>query len=140
MGTKVEVVYDGNLECVATHPASGATFKTAAPEALGGTGKGYTPGDVVGAALGSCMMTYLGVVAKTSNLNVDGMKCEVDTEMGTDPHRIMAMKVTLTMPASCATFTPGEKAKLVNSSKLCPVKHSLLADIKIDVEFIWPTA
>lgn len=138
ISTEVKVTYQGNLSCKAYHPASESDFPTAAPTAIGGTGKGFTPGDVLAASLGSCMLTYIGVIAMREELSIEGTVATVETEMGDNPHRVSNLKVSLLMPDSCKNLTAAQKAKLVNGSKMCPVKASLHPDIKIDIEFIWP--
>ena len=64
--------YAGHLRTEATHVASGNTILTDAPVDNHGRGEAFSPTDLVGAALGSCMMTIMGIVAERARPGPDG--------------------------------------------------------------------
>ena len=52
---EVRMTYDGDLHCTATHGPSRATLATDAPVDNMGKGESFSPTDLVGTALGTCM-------------------------------------------------------------------------------------
>lgn len=59
----VETIYMGGLRTEATHVQSGTKIVTDAPTDNHGKGESFSPTDLVSAALGSCMMTLMGIAA-----------------------------------------------------------------------------
>ena len=51
MAVEINLVYEGQLHCVATHGPSGATLATDAPVDNHGKGEAFSPTDLVAAAL-----------------------------------------------------------------------------------------
>jgi len=64
MSVTVDVVYEGDLECTLTHGPSGDRLRTDAPVDNRGRGAHFSPTDLVGAAMGSCTLTVMGIVAR----------------------------------------------------------------------------
>jgi uncharacterized OsmC-like protein len=127
--------YEGDLRCTAVHGPSGATITTDAPVDNHGKGEAFSPTDLVAAALPTCMMTIMGIVAKRDGLDLRGMKATVTKEMAAAPARRIARLVTrieVPLPAN----HPRCEA-LVNAAHTCPVHKSLLAEIECPVEFVW---
>ena len=82
---KVTVEYRGDLHCVAKHGPSGAALETDAPVDNQGKGEAFSPTDLVGAALGSCMATIMGIYARANGIPLEGMRLEVTKEMTPSP-------------------------------------------------------
>jgi putative redox protein len=123
MGVTVDVVYDGNLECTLTHGPSGDKMTTDAPVDNRGRGIHFSPTDLVGAAMGSCMLTVMGIVARDRGWNMDGATARVVKDMGADPRRHIAkLVVDITLPAAL-----DDKARTVleRTAHTCPVHASL---------------
>ncbi|CAN5951228.1 unnamed protein product [Sphagnum jensenii] len=80
---EVNVVYEGQLRCKATHGPSGVELLTDAPVDNQGQGASFSPTDLVGTALGTCMMTIMGMAAQRENLDLTGTKVQVIKEMAT---------------------------------------------------------
>ena len=59
----VETIYLGGLRTEATHVQSGTKILTDAPTDNHGKGEAFSPTDLVATALGSCMMTIMGIAA-----------------------------------------------------------------------------
>lgn len=138
MSVQIDIVYKGGLSCEATHAPSKKTLITDAPLDNGGKGRTFSPTDLVGAALGACMETIIGLVAQRNNLNVEGLKIEVTKEMVADPvRRIGALKTRIIFPKGI-NYTREIKLKLEAAAKTCPVKQSLHPDINISLDFIYP--
>jgi putative redox protein len=130
----VSTIYSGNLRTQATHNASGNTIITDAPLDNNGRGEAFSPSDLVCAALGSCMVTIMGMVAERNQIKLEGTKMDITKIMVADPRRIAEVVIDFTMPAG-VTYTDKEKAMLENAAKTCPVALSLHPDIKQTVTF-----
>ena len=62
----VTTKYMGDLRTEITHVQSGSKVITDAPVDNHGKGESISPTDMVAAALGSCMLTIMGISAKNS--------------------------------------------------------------------------
>ena len=71
------VVYEGNLRTVCTHLKSGTVIETDAPLDNQGLAERFSPSDLVATALGSCMLTIMGIKARDMNIDIKGVKIEV---------------------------------------------------------------
>lgn len=129
----IHSIYKGNLRTSAEHLASGNTIITDAPVDNNGRGEAFSPTDLVCAALGSCMMTIMGILADRNNINIEGMEIEITKIMAPDPRRIVEVILTFKMPAN--NYTDKEKAMLENAARTCPVALSLHPDIKQAITF-----
>lgn len=132
----IKNTYKGDLRTTAQHLASGNTIITDAPVDNNGKGEAFSPTDLVCAALGSCMMTIMGIVANRSSIDIEGMEIDVVKVMAAEPRRIAEVVLTFTMPAGKA-YSDKEKAMLENAARTCPVALSLHPDITQTVSFIY---
>lgn len=136
MSVKTLVEYKGNLMCSALHEQSGTVIETEAPLDNNGKGGRFSPTDLVCAAVGSCMLTIMGITAEREKLDIRGAKVSVDKEMAANPRRIGKISVVVTMPAGL-TLTDVQKRKLENSAKTCPVKATLHPDTEVSLSFVY---
>ena len=84
--------YEGGLRCQAVHGPSGATLLTDAPVDNHGRGESFSPTDLVATAVGTCMMTIMGIVADRHGIDLTGMTAETTKQMSTSPpRRIVAL-------------------------------------------------
>ncbi len=131
----IDVVYTGDLHCEATHRPSGSRIQTDAPKDNEGKGEAFSPTDLVGAALGTCMVTIMGIYAKRHALDISGTKVHVVKEMAAQPiRRIAELKVKIQVPRS---FEERFKKGLEQAARTCPVHASLHPDVKAPIEFVW---
>jgi uncharacterized OsmC-like protein len=127
--------YLGGFACRAVHGPSGAEMRTDAPADIGGGGSTFSPTDLVGAALLTCMMTTMAMVAERSGVKLDGMTGAVEKIMRTtSPRRIDQLKVRLKMPIAA---DHAAAQKLMNAAEKCPVHISLHPEIIQTIEFEW---
>lgn len=56
----------GNLKTLATHLRSGKVIITDAPVDNQGEGSEFSPTDIAAAALASCILTVMGIIARNS--------------------------------------------------------------------------
>jgi putative redox protein len=138
MGVEMGVVYGGNLHCTATHGPSASTLTTDAPLDNGGRGGAFSPTDLVGASLGACILTILGLVARRRGLALEGTGVRVVKEMVSDPERrIGSLDLEVTFPPGCP-LTHGDRAVLERSAEACPVRRSLHPSVAVAIRFVYP--
>ncbi|MGE7774461.1 OsmC family protein [Chitinophaga sp. NPDC101104] len=130
------ILYNGELRTTATHPRSGSVIETDAPVDNNGKGERFSPTDMVASALGSCMLTIMGIKARDKGWNIDGTTVSIDKIMGTDPRRITGVKVLIAVPQTAGLDDTARKI-LENAALTCPVAKSLHPDIQQDVTFNW---
>ncbi|NIG53571.1 OsmC family protein [Chitinophaga sp. Cy-1792] len=131
-----EIVYTGSLRTTATHLQSGTVIETDAPVDNNGLGERFSPTDLVATALGSCMLTIMGIKARDAQWNIEGTKVSIQKIMGTDPRRITGIDVTFDFPAGHGL---DEKARTIleRAAHTCPVAYSIHPDIKQNIVFNW---
>ncbi len=130
---KVSIEYQGELHCRAEHGPSGATLETDAPVDNQGKGESFSPTDLVGTALGSCMATIMGIYARQKGIPLEGMRIEVSKEMTQNaPRKIARLTTEIWMPAGLARNPALEQAALT-----CPVHASLHPEVEKPVNFHW---
>lgn len=133
MGVNIDIDYQGNLRCVAVHGPSQDKVPTDAPVDNMGQGKHFSPTDLLATALGTCMITTMGIVARKQNVELPKMQASVIKEMGSNPKRHVAkLVVQVTMPAS---LTADQRAFFENVAHTCPVAVSLSPSTQIDTTF-----
>jgi putative redox protein len=130
---EIRIDYQGKLRCLAEHVDSGTTLITDAPRDNQGEGKSFSPTDLVATALGTCMMTVMGIAARRLSIDLTGSKCVVLKEMATTPHRrIGKLSVTIEVPTP---LSEEQQTKLKNAAMTCPVHHSLHPDVQMPITF-----
>lgn len=133
------VVYEGNLRTVCTHLKSGTVIETDAPLDNQGLAERFSPTDLVATALGSCMLTIMGIKARDMKVDIKGIKIEVEKIMAADPRRISGINLTFHFPGSLE-LTDKEKTILERAAHTCPVIYSIHPDIKVNTVFNWQNA
>jgi len=135
MMVAIQLEYQGDLHCKAIHGPSAAEFGTDAPTDNQGRGESFSPTDLVATALGSCMLTVMGIMARTLNIDIAGATATVEKEMtSAPPRRIESLTVKIHMPHS---INPEDRQKLERAAHTCPVHKSLHPDIRTPIEFTW---
>lgn len=132
---EIKLSYEGELHCSAIHLPSGNALVTDAPLDNNGRGQAFSPTDLVATALGSCMATVIGIVAKRKEIAVEGMTVTVRKFMSDDqPRRIKRLDVDLQMPLPASH--PDRKL-LESAARGCPVRHSIHPDIAVAMDWTW---
>jgi len=132
---KIASSYEGGLRCRAVHGPSGTTIQTDAPADNLGKGEFFSPTDLVATALGTCMMTIMGIVADRHGLDLRGMTVETEKVMTAIPtRRIASLRTRVTVP-----LPPDhpQRGLLEQAAHACPVHKSLHPDIDAALEFVW---
>ena len=130
MSSKIK--YLGNLRTEATHLKSGISIITDAPVDNHGKGEAFSPTDLVATALGSCMLTIIGIVAKKDNINIEDTTVEARKMMSETPRRIDEIRVSFVFRN---ILDEEQRKKLERAARTCPVSASLHDDVKETIEF-----
>jgi putative redox protein len=130
------VIYEGNLRTVCEHLRSGSKIETDAPVDNNGKGERFSPTDLVATALGTCMLTIMGMRASEMKLDLRGLKIEVEKIMKADPRRIGKLNLTFHFPESLE-LTERQQIILQKAADTCPVKYSIHPDIELNVNYNW---
>ena len=127
---EINITYDGSLRCRAIHEPSHSSLTTDAPRDNEGLGESFSPTDLVATALGTCMVTIMGIYAKRHDLDLEGTRVLVVKHMNTNPRRIGELPVTIDIPRS---FDARHREAFKLAADSCPVHASLHPDIKSPV-------
>ena len=129
------VVYESALRTTCTHLKSGNSFETDAPVDNHGKGERFSPTDLLATSLGTCMLTVMGIKARSMGFDLDGIKVEVMKIMKPEPRRVTGIELTFHIPASLAGVDEKTRAIMRNTGETCPVVHSLHPDINVRVDW-----
>lgn len=133
----IHTTYIGDLRTEATHLQSGTSILTDAPTDNNGRGEAFSPTDLVAGALGSCMMTIMGIVAQRHDINLVGSNMDITKIMTAQlPRKIAKIEVQLTV-VSAAELSDADRQRLINAARTCPVALSLHPDIEQVISFDW---
>lgn len=134
---QIDVVYQGRLQCTATHGPSRVELTTDAPVDNHGLGSSFSPTDLVATALGTCVLTTIGIRTRERSFPLEGMRLQVNKHMtASAPRRIARLEVELWVPQAHA-YAPADRELLENIAHTCPVRLSLLGAIEVPVVFHW---
>lgn len=127
--------YEGHLRTEATHTASGTVIQTDAPVDNHGRGEAFSPTDLVGTALGTCILTTMAIVAERHQIDFVGASFRMEKIMSQEPpRRIAQLTVELHLPAS---LNEHDRALMERTAHTCPVALSLNPEIKQEIQFVY---
>lgn len=132
---EVQVTYRGDLHTTAVHGPSGAHLETDAPVDNCGKGEEFSPTDLVGTAMATCMLTIMGIYAEKKGIKIEGATAVVQKEMTPDLPRMIAKLstvISVPLPENHPDCSGLEKAAMG-----CPVHRSLHPDVEKPVAFQW---
>lgn len=127
-------VYEGDKHCTLTHGPSNTQIHTDAPKDNNGRGEAFSPTDLVGAALGSCILTTMAIYGDKNGIEIKGSSFQVTKKMKLTPRQIAELEVIVTMPDH---LTSEQRATLEEIANTCPVTRSLNPEVKIPITFIY---
>jgi putative redox protein len=131
--------YEGGLHCSAVHGPSTVQLATDAPRDNQGKGESFSPTDLVATALGTCLLTTMGIAARRNGWNLDGIELHVKKEMTRDPpRRIERLTARFTVPAAVSAALDAQtRSELEHIAHTCPVALSLHQTVDVDTVFGW---
>ena len=122
---QIKIEYIDDLRTKSVHVDSGDSIITDAPKDNQGLGRKFSPTDLLASALGSCLLTIMGIVAKRHNVIVE-------KKMSENPRRISELTVDVFLNEHILN----EDLKILKrASTHCPVHNSLNKDINIIINW-----
>jgi putative redox protein len=131
----IRTIYLGDLRTEATHVKSGQKIITDAPLDNQGKGEAFSPTDLLSASLGSCMITLMGIAARTHSIDFEGCSMKITKIMAANPRRVGEIQLEIHLEGK--NYSEKEKAILERAALTCPVALSLHPDLKQTVNFIY---
>jgi putative redox protein len=133
MAVKISIQYESALHCSAIHGPSGDRILTDAPADNRGKGEHFSPTDLVGTAIGSCMLTIMGIAAQDKKIDMGNARAVVLKEMSAVPRRhISKLSIAITLPEA---LDSRERRILEAAARGCPVVASLGPDTEVELDF-----
>lgn len=130
----MRTTYLGNLRTEIEHTQSGNKIMTDAPLDNHGKGEYFSPTDLFASALGSCMLTIMGISAQSYGFSLDGTTIETEKVMAANPRRVAEIHIDIYFPKG-NNYGEKEKRLIESAAKTCPVANSLHPDIKKIINF-----
>ncbi|MEB3321399.1 MAG: OsmC family protein [Synechococcaceae cyanobacterium] len=131
--TTITCRYEGGLRCRVAHGPSGSELLTDAPLDNQGRGEGFSPTDLVGTALVSCILTVMGITAERHGIDLEGTSARVEKTMTTSgPRRIARLDVWITLPAGLGD---DQRRLLQRAAEGCPVKRTLAESVPMELHW-----
>lgn len=135
---EIEVRYLGDLRCESTHVPSGTKLVTDAPVDNRGRGESFSPTDLMATALGTCIITTMGIVAQRHSYSLQGASVRVTKEMTSQPtRRIGRLTVHVHLPSA---LPPDARQRLEAAAHACPVHRSMHVDVEMPLTFHYDVA
>ncbi|MGB0175942.1 MAG: OsmC family protein [Owenweeksia sp.] len=134
MAETSSIIYQGALRTKATHQRSGNELITDAPLDNNGRGEAFSPTDLVATALGSCMLTVMGIKARAMGFDLEDATASITKIMASAPRRIAEIQVHIRLKQNCDEPT---RELLEETGRKCPVAQSLSSDLKQRISFEW---
>ena len=135
MSHKIESSYLGELRVSSTHLASNTEIITDAPVDNNGKGESFSPTDLVATALGTCMITVMGIYAEKNGILMPNVYSRTNKVMSSTPRKISKLKIEIIFGDN--QLSDVEKQCLKDVALNCPVAKSLHPDLKQEIEFIF---
>lgn len=129
------VAYNGELRTICTHLRSGNSIETDAPVDNNGRGERFSPTDLMSTSLATCMITVMGIKARSMGFDLNGVKIEVLKIMKADPRRVGGIELTFHIPDNLNKVDEKTKTILKNTGITCPVQLSIHPDIEVKIDW-----
>ena len=135
MSHKIESSYLGELRVSSAHLASDTEIITDAPVDNNGKGESFSPTDLVATALGTCMITVMGIYAEKNGILMPNVYSRTNKVMSSHPRKISKLKIEIIFDDN--RLSNEQKQSLKGVALNCPVAKSLHPDIQQEIEFIF---
>jgi len=130
---RYSIQYLGDLKTKVTHLQSNQFIFTDTPIDNHGEGKFFSPTDLIGASLGSCIMTLVAIQANLLGISIQGSYMNVEKIMKDSPRAIHKILINVYLP----DIEKAHRARFEKSALNCPVYHSLNPDMEKNIVFHW---
>lgn len=135
MATNINLTYLGGLRCEMIHEKSGEKIITDAPTDNHGKGEAFSPTDLIGASLLSCMVTVMGIEAEKQGWMMGEVNGSLQKTMDGNPRKVKEMSIQIVF--NNHGLTPEQREVLEQKAINCPVALSLHPDITYPTIFIY---
>ena len=135
MSHKIESSYLGELRVSSTHTLSNTVITTDAPIDNNGKGESFSPTDLVATALGSCMITVMGIHADKNGILMPNVYSRTNKFMTPNPRKISKLKIEIIFEGN--QLSDVNKQSLKEVALNCPVAKSLHPDLQQEIKFIF---
>lgn len=129
------VLYNGGLRTTCTHLQSGNAVETDAPVDNHGKGERFSPTDLMATSLATCMITVMGIKARSMGFDLDGVKIDVLKIMKADPRRVGGIELSFHIPDPLKEIDEKTKTILRHTGDTCPVMKSIHPDIEVKIDW-----
>lgn len=129
------ITYKGDLRCECTHLQSGTIIETDAPTDNRGKGERFSPTDTVCVALGTCIITTMGIRANDMHIELKETQLEVTKHMLSEPRRIGKIEIVLNIPPVAIEEKDKKVLEMIGNN--CPVAKSLHPDLEVNIRYNW---
>ena len=129
------VVYNGGVRSTCTHVKSNSSFETEAPPDNHGKGERFSPTDLMATSLATCMLTVMGIKARSMGFDLDDMRIDVLKIMKSDPRRVGGIELTVHIPPALHDVDERTKTILKHTGDTCPVMKSIHPDIEVKIDW-----
>jgi len=133
---KLQLTYDGDQHTTALKEP---LHKSVAVD-CGVTGKGeeFSPGNLLGISVASCMLLSMGAVAQRDKLDLRGTVVDIATSMTDKPFpHVDAISLIFNIPHALSAT---DRQKLEYASGLCPIKSSFREETRVSATFNYARA
>lgn len=124
--------YKGNLRTELTHKSSNTKLITDAPSDNQGKGESFSPTDLLAAALGSCMVTIMGIRANSKSITLKPFHFQINKIMNSNPRKVGVVEVEIICSKEISIK---DRTYLEKEAKECPVALSLSNELEQKVTF-----
>jgi putative redox protein len=131
---RIDAIYEGDLHTVAVHEPSQSALSTDAPVDNRGRGESYSPTDLLATAVGTCMLTVMGIAAREKGWQIEGARLAITKHMAAEPRRVGRLVLHFEMPGGVSVEA---REGLEHAARTCPVAQSIHPGIELDVQFSW---
>jgi uncharacterized OsmC-like protein len=126
---KVEVIYDKMQHCTAFRLKNNNTIEMDCQYT--GKGEQFSPGDMLGSAVAGCILISMGTYAMQHEIDLTNTRVEVETKMGMK--HVEEIDLVVHLPGN---FSDKMKKILERSGNTCPIKHSFIPNVKLNVSYM----
>ena len=99
------------------------------------TGKGeeFSPGDALGASVAGCILISIGAFSLRHEIDLKNTRVDVETKVG--PKHVEEINIVVNLPRN---YSEKMKKAIEKNGDLCPIKHSFIPEVKVNVEYKFP--
>ena len=130
-----KIKYLGNLRTESEHITSGNKLLTDAPVDNKGKGEFFSPTDLVATALGSCVLTIMGIYCQEHGISFNHGEIQVTKVMASHPRRIETIVLEIDLTGN--NWDDKTAQKVIHAGKACPVAKTLGDNVNIEWKIKW---